>query len=97
MEFRVSVLLSIQRSLWDLVTPNLRAVAVKAEAPVVAARFIFENDPTEEDRENVSEAETSTIADFHEDVVVTFSPVWIPATEPRDLEASEHWVYLRKE
>jgi hypothetical protein len=72
MEFRVSVLLSLQRALWDLVGPNLRGVAATFDYPVVTARFLFENDPTEEDLEDVSLAETHTIADFPEDVSVDF-------------------------
>jgi hypothetical protein len=97
MDFRISVLLSLQSSLWELVTPNLRGVTVREKYPSIEARFLFENDPTEEDRENVLEAETYTIADFSEDVEVTFSPAWIPMSEPRNLELDEHWVYLRKE
>ena len=58
MEFRANVLLSLQSSLWGLVTPNLRGVAVRADYPLVTARFIFENYPAEDDFQNVSEAET---------------------------------------
>jgi hypothetical protein len=97
MEFRVSVLLSLQRALWDLVGPNLRGVAATFDYPVVTARFLFENDPTEEDLEDVSLAETHTIADFPEDVSVDFAPVWAPSSESRDLLPGEGWVYLRKE
>ncbi|UKJ63777.1 hypothetical protein H1Q78_19650 [Cellulosimicrobium cellulans] len=97
MEFLTSVLLSLQRALWDVVTPNLRGVAVRADHPRIAARFLFENDPSEDDRENVSLAETYTTADFPSEVEVDFSPVRVPVAEPRDLCPGESWVYLRKE
>ena len=47
------------------------------------------------DRENMSEAETYAIADFTEDVPVSFEAVWVPASEPRELMTGEEWVYLR--
>lgn len=97
MDFRISALQSLQSALWDVVTPNLRGVAVRIEYPMIHARFLFENEPTEDDRENVSEAETYAIADFHENIEVVFEPVEVPVSEPRELEAGEQWVYLRKE
>lgn len=97
MDFRISALLSLHRSLWDLVTPNLRGVAVQIEHLRVNARFLFENDPTDDDRENVSEAETYAIADFNEDIEVVFVSTWVPISEPRDLVPGEEWIYLRKE
>lgn len=38
--FRIEVLLSFQRALWDLVTPGLRAVAVRPTYPRIEARFM---------------------------------------------------------
>lgn len=97
MDFRVTVLLSVQRALWDLVTPGLRGVAVLARHPEVAIRFLFDAEPSEEDRENVSEAETLVIADFLDDVVVAAHAECVPTTVARDLKPGEEWVYLRKE
>lgn len=97
MEFRASVLLSVQRALWDLVTPSLRGVAVRAEHPVIDARFLFENEPSDDDREDVSLAETSSTAEFSDDVTVSFRAVRVPASSPRTLVEGEEWVYLRKE
>lgn len=97
MDLRIRTLLSLQRSLLDIVTPNLRGVAVRYDPLVVRSRFLFENPPAEDDLENVSEAETYTIADFQEGVSVEFSAVWLPTSQARDLLEGEHWVYLRKE
>lgn len=60
-------------------------------------RFIFENDPSDDDREDVSLVETYVIADFEDSVSVDAVWVWLPAPFPRDLEAGEEWVYMRKE
>jgi hypothetical protein len=97
MEFRVRVLLSLQRALWDLVGPSLRGVKVAIEYPAVTARFLFENEPTDDDREDVSLAETYVMADFLDDVSVEFTAEWVPLSESRDVLAGEEWVYLRKE
>lgn len=97
MDFRVSVLLSVQRALWDLVTPNIRAVAVLARYPDVVVRFLFDAEPTEEDQENVSEVETLVIADFLDDVVVAAHAECVPTSVSRVLRPGEEWVYLRKE
>lgn len=94
---RTQVLLSLQRAFWDLVTPNLRGTAVRILDHDVSVRLIFENDPTEDDLENMSEAETYAIADFTDEVTVSFKADWIPASESRELLAGEEWVYLRKE
>lgn len=92
MDFRVSVLLSVQRALWDLVTPNLREVAVLARYPQVAVRFLFDAEPGDEDRENVSEAETLVIADFLDEVVIAAHAECVPTNVARDLNADEEWV-----
>jgi hypothetical protein len=96
-DFRVRVLLSIQRALWDLVTPNLRAVAVTAREPHIHLRFMFENEPDDDDREDTSLAETYVIADFEDSVSIETDCVWLPVSLPRDVEPGEEWVYLRKE
>ena len=41
-EHRNDVLLSFQRALWDMVTPNLRAVAVTPSYPTIRPRFLYE-------------------------------------------------------
>jgi len=97
MDFRVSVLLAAQRALWDLVTPNLRGVAVLIAPSRVQARFLFENEPSELDHENVSEAETELMADLPIGVDVVAVAEAIPQARPRELNAGEEWLYLRQE
>jgi hypothetical protein len=97
LDVRVSALLSMQRALWNLVTPNLRGVAVRTTPVRVEGRFLLENEPTDEDVENMSEAETAVMADVRSGVAVSFGATWVSNSSPRDLETDEEWVYLRKE
>lgn len=92
---RGAVLLSMQRALWEQVTPNLRAVSVALrDGQAVAARFLYDGPIGEVERECTSLAETYCIADMPPDVSVTFSAVERAA---RDLLPGEEWVYMRRE
>jgi len=95
--FLPDVLLSFQRALWDMVTPELRGVAVSPERPVIEARFLYERPPTEDEIQIVAEVETYVVSDFGLDVDVSFRAVEVPTSLPRDLEVGERWVYLRRE
>ena len=97
MDFRVDALLSMQRALWDVVTPGLRGVAVRLETDELSARFLFDHDPDDEDLEDVSLAETSVIADFPSDLTVSLNAIELQVGSPRALLPGEEWVYLRKE
>ena len=97
MDFRVEVLLSVQRALWDVVTPNIRGVAVRIDYPDIVVRFLFDAELSVQDRENVSEAETFVVADFPEDVSVAADAEFVQVTVSRDLRPGEEWAYLRKE
>ena len=95
-EFRVEVLLSLQRALWDMVTPTLRGVAVRPAFPDIHARFLYDRG-SREDRDIVSEVEAYVAADFLPPVTVDFEAVVLPRERPRDLQEGEVWVYLRRE
>lgn len=94
---RVSVLLSVQRALWDSVTPGLRGVAVTVSSSAVSGRIIFDHVPTDDDVEDCSLVETHIIADMPPEVTVTLAAVGIEPPAPRDVLSGEEWVYLRKE
>lgn len=95
-EFRVQVLLSFQRALWDMVTPSLRGVAVRPAFPNIQSRFLYEQ-VSDEDRELVSEVEAYVAADFLPPVMVEFEAVALPIECSRDLAEGEVWAYLRRE
>jgi hypothetical protein len=94
----VEVLLSMQRALWEQVTPNLRGVAValhgEAEGQRVEARFLYEGRAGDTERECTSLAETHVIADMTHDVEVRF---FVVEDASLDLGQGEEWVYLRHE
>lgn len=97
MDFRVDVLLSFQRALWDEVTGNLRGVAVRPTSPVIEARFLYDTLPGEVEDEIVSEVETYVVADFNAPVDVRFRAEHSPIGTARTLEPGEEWVYLIRE
>jgi hypothetical protein len=96
LDFRLQVLLSFQRALWDMVTPSLRGVAVKPMLPVIEARFIYDGTCVD-DLSIPSEVETYVIAGFRPPIDVRFLAVEVPLGGPRELLAEEEWVYLRRE
>jgi hypothetical protein len=94
---RVSVLLSMQRALWDEVTPGLRGVSVAISESAVSGRMIFDDAPTDDDVQGCSLVETHIIADMPPEVIVNLTAVGIEPPQPRELLSGEEWVYLRKE
>jgi hypothetical protein len=95
--FRASALLSVQRALWDEVSPSLRGVAVAITAAAIRGRMIYDHVPTENEVESCSLVETYVLADMAPEVVVDLTPVTVTPSEPRNLLPGEQWVYLRKE
>jgi hypothetical protein len=97
LDFRIQVLLSFQRALWDMVTPPLRGVAVRLTEPLIEARFLYEHEPTEDEVQIVAEVETYVLADFTPPTDVSFAAVGASPPGLRELVTGEEWVYLRRE
>lgn len=97
LDFRVQVLHSFQRALWDMITPPLRGVAIRLIEPLIEARFIYEHEPTEDEIQIVAEVETYVIADFTPPNHVRFKAIGASPPAPRELVTGEEWVYLRRE
>ena len=98
-DLRTAVLLSMQRALWEQVTPDLRGVAVRFSGVLdsgasVNARFLYAGSAGVVQRDCVSTAEAYFAADFLDDLTVSFDVV---ESAGRDLAAGEEWVYLRWE
>ncbi len=94
--FRIEVLLSFQRALWDLVTPHLRGVAVRPAYPLIEARFLYDVVGDDEGL-LAAEAETYVVADFAPPVDVRFEAVALPSGQSRELLPGEEWVFRRRE
>lgn len=97
MGFRERALLSMQRALWDMVTPELRGVAMSWGESRINARFVYDLQGTEPVAELVHEIETQVLADFDEELVTEFRIQAIPQSCPRSRADGEWWVYLRRE
>jgi hypothetical protein len=95
--FRVQALLSFQRALWEMVTPELRGIAATLTAPEIRARFIYEMLPSDVETQVVAEVEASVLADFDESVDVQFGAVRVVPPTPIQLVEGEQWIYLRRE
>lgn len=95
-DFRTQVLLSMQRALWDMVTPELRGVAVGWGDGSVSATFLFDGPIDAGAREIVREVETYFLADF-ESITTRFEAIEHPTPMPRELDDLQWWAYLRRE
>ena len=94
--FSIQVKLSIQRAMWDCVTPGLRGVAVKLSFSLISARFIYE-DLGDEELEMVGLVGSYVAAAFLPPVEVDSTGIEIRGPGERLLEPDEFWVYLRYE
>lgn len=95
--FQVRALLSLQRALWDELSPHVRGVAVAISDAAIRGRMIFDRIPTEDEVESCSLVGTYVLADMAPEIVVELTPVVVTAPGTRDLLPGEEWVYLRKE
>ena len=97
LEFRAQVLLSIQRALWDMVTPDLRGVSVSWGNHAVRMRFLYDRPVTADMREIVREVETYVLADFDEGLTTDVTAEFAAPNEVRHLRDRQWWAYLRRE
>lgn len=94
---RTTALLSIQRALWDRVTPNLRGVAVSWPDDVVTARFIYDSATGDLEFEMVNDAEGEVAADLPAGHRTNFTLQVETGDHGRELSSDEWWAYLRHE
>ncbi len=90
------ILLSLHRALLGEVTPNLRAVTVRAEGSLIQAICYFADPPGEEEREAIQVVHMNVLADFTETDVVSFEIVELPLSKKVPSQGAT-FVYARKE
>jgi len=90
-------LLSMQRALWEIVTPELRAVVLRVSGVKVHARFVYDMPITDDILEIVDEADTEALADLPDGSRTDFTAEYLPPDQPRELSDDEVWVFLRRE
>ena len=71
--------------------------AVRPEGPVIEARFFYDLEPGENERELVAQVETYVAADFDASLDVDFRAEFLPVDVDRVARPDEHWVYRRYE
>ena len=93
----VEATIFLQRALVGMVTPELRGVCVQADPTAVRGRMIYDHEPTEDERELVSEVETEVTAAYPPEVEVVVHAEGLPATTWPALAPEEWWIYRRRE
>lgn len=90
-----NLLLSTMRSLWGIVTPNIRKVSVELKENVIALHFYYAEEPTEEEIELSEEASSEVIADFPEPFLIECQRHIV--TSPKKIDQTGSLVYSRYE
>lgn len=95
-ELRREVLISIQRALWGMIYPEIRAIAVGYEGEKkLKVIYYLDREPNEDDYESISEVTTEVCADINFQEVEEHC---IFTKEPTNkLDNLVSWVYMRKE
>jgi methyl coenzyme M reductase beta subunit len=96
-ELRPLVLLSVQRALLGLVTPDLRAVDVAITGRNVTGRLTYDGEITDEQAQIASEVEGMVIGDVDDDVEVRFVAERVPRQDSVQLMPGAAFCYLRRE
>jgi hypothetical protein len=95
-DLRIKILLSIQRALWGMIYPSIRAIAVGYEGiKKLKVIYYLDREPTEDDYENISDVVGEMCSDINfieveEKCIFTLEPI-------SKLDNLESWVYIRKE
>jgi hypothetical protein len=93
---RIEVLVSIQRALWGMIYPEIRAIAVGWEGlKKLKVIYYLDREPKEEDFENISEVTGEVCGD------INFSEVEekciFTKLNTNQLDNLKSWVYIRWE
>jgi len=95
-EIRKEVLLSLQKALWGMIYPSIRAIAIDFKGTnKLKVRYYLDREPNEDDYENISEVTSEVCADINfteikEECIFTLEPI-------SKLDNLKSWVYIRKE
>ena len=95
-ELRREVLISIQRALWGMIYPEIRAISVGYEGTQkLIINCYLDREPNEGDYENISEVASEVCADINflkveENCIFSLEPI-------TKLDNLKSWVYIRKE
>lgn len=96
LEIDAGVILSVERSMLGVITPDLRAVAVGWHEGTIRARFIYDRPVAEDDWDEIISAEAEVVAD-HWPRPVQFEADYSDAPIIERLPGETWWVYARRE
>jgi hypothetical protein len=89
------LILSANRALWGVVTPNLRRVAIHCEEKLITLSFFYDNKISDAEEELALDAVAEVIADFPDDFDIKDELVQIAF--PNRLSDKGYTVYHRHE
>lgn len=95
-QLRPLVLLSIQRALLGVVTENIRAITCSWNETNILIKYIYGDNPSEEELDDLSCVETEIMSDFPEHEVESTWQV-ISSDKSVNAEHLQAWVYRKKE
>lgn len=95
-ELRREVLISIQRALWGMIYPSIRAIAVGFEGTKkLQVIYYLDREPNDDDYENISDVTGEVCSDIS---FMEVKEVCKFTLDPfSKLDNLESWVYMRKE
>lgn len=93
---RREVLLSVQKALWGMIYPSIRAIAIGVEKEQkLKVIYYLDREPDQDDYDNISEVTSEVIADIN---FAKVEEVCIFSKKPfSELDSLDSWVYMRKE
>ena len=91
------LLLSIQRAILGVITPNIRGITCALNNSQIIIRCYFEGQITEENEESMNSVEAEVIADFPPDFTIDLQCIATNKSESLEQHRLLAWAYKRKE
>ena len=93
---RANILLAMQTALLGMITKNIRAISCDWNENEIFINFIYNKEPSGEDKSICSEIEAEVISHFPEHKI-SVKLIAIPETRSLKGEMLPSWVYMRRE
>lgn len=94
-EYGISLRLSAQRALLDNIPASLRCASLEYRGTEIVACFVFDGEPTDDDRELLSCASSEIISDYP--APYTMSEEYLAIPYPAKIPFLRHIVFKRHE
>jgi len=94
-EYGISLRLSVQRALLGHIPPSLRSVSVEYRGTEIAAYFVFDGEPSDDDKELLSCAASELISDYSDPYIL--KEEYLAISYPAAIPFLRHTVFKRYE